>query len=254
MKANRTLIALNALLAAVLACNLPSSQRPVQAPTDQADVAIEASDTPAFTATPQFTETPSLTPTITLTPTPTIPQVSVTSATNCRTGPGIEYDLLFTLQPGQTVEIIGKDSPDNYWIINMPSGGSCWLWGKYAVVSGNLAVLREYAPPPTPTPSLPANPSGLKIHYDCTLNGPALQYDVHVELTWTDNATNEQGYYIYRNDDRIATLDANETGFEDDTIMGTAITDPKPQIGYSVQAFNDAGKSKKINKSFSCFD
>jgi hypothetical protein len=260
MKANRTLIALNALLAAVLACNLPSSQRPVQAPTDQADVAVEASDTPAFTATPQFTETPSLTPTITLTPTPTVPQVGVTSATNCRTGPGTEYDLLLTLQPGQVVEVIAKYPPDNYWIIKMPSGGICWLWGQYAVVSGNTAVLPEYAPPPTPTPSLPANPSRLTVDVTCKLvkkgSGPIflLVNEVHAEINWHDNASNEDGYRVWRDDTLIGDLSPNTEGIEDDTTLPGLVLSgsPTPSLTYTVQAYNTAGKSKKIWETVDC--
>ncbi len=251
MKATRTWIAVNALIVAILACNLPSSQNPAQPPgpaaTDTpAMIVLEASNTPAFT------ETPSLTPTITLTPTPSVPEVNVTTATNCRTGPGTEYDLLYTLQPGQVAQIIGKDTADKYWIINFPGGVPCWLWGQYAVVSGNVAALNEFAVPPTPTPTIPANPSGLKLHKDCTLQPAQLRYRVDVELSWEDNATNEQGYYIFRDGDLLATLDANETGYSDTTYQGTAVGPGTPGIEYAVQAFNDAGKSKKINKSVSC--
>src|SRR5512143_1015514 len=158
MKAKRTLIAVNALLVAILACNLPSPQNPAQQPAPAttetpAMVVLVSSDTPAVT------ETPSLTPTITLTPTPSVPEVTVTSATNCRTGPGTEYDLLYTLQPGQVAQIIGKYTARNYWVINFPGGTMCWLWGQYAVVSGNVAAVAEYAVPPTPTPTIPAAPS-----------------------------------------------------------------------------------------------
>lgn len=257
MKAKRTLIVVNALLAAILACNLPSSQRQVQLPgpvatNTPADVVLELSDTP--TSTVAFTETPSLTPTITLTPTPTIPQVSVSSATNCRTGPGTAYDLLYTMQPGQTAEVVGKDMADNYWIIKMPNGSTCWLWGQYATVSGNWAALPDWPVPPTPTPAMPANPSGLKVQKQCTLVPMEFHYLVHAELSWLDNATNESGYYVFRNDTKIATLGANESSFADDAVQ--VIVPPpgdKQVITYSIQAFNDAGKSKKISKSISCY-
>jgi hypothetical protein len=180
-----------------------------------------------------------------------VPEVNVTTATNCRTGPGVEYDLLYTLQPGQVATVIGKDTADDYWIINYP-GGICWLWGKYATVSGNVAALPEYPVPPTPTPTIPANPSGLKIQKDCTLQPAQLRYRMDVDLSWQDNATNELGYYIYRNGDLLATLGANETSFSDTAFQGTAVGPGEPGIEYAVQAFNDAGKSKKINKTVSC--
>ncbi len=262
MKAKRTLIALNALLAAILACNLPASPTQVQQGPDLAatitalsNVGLDASDTPApLSATPGPTETPSLTPTITVTASPTVPQVSVTSATNCRTGPGMIYDLLYTLQPGQSAEVIGKDTTDGYWIIKMPGGGNCWLWGQYAVLSGNVDALPEWPVPYTPTPSLPANPSNLKITKECTLVPMQFHYLVHVELSWVDNASNESGYYVFRNDSKIATLGEDETSFSDDAIQEVVPPPGTAQpITYSIQAFNEAGKSKKINKSFSCY-
>jgi hypothetical protein len=262
MRAKRTLLAVNALLVAILACNLPAGQNPAQSPnlagtiTAQALLLMESSNTPVLTSTPPFTEVPSLTPAPSLSPTPATPQVTVTSATNCRTGPGAVYDLLDTLQPGQTAEVVGKDTPDNYWIIKMPGSGTCWLWGQYASVSGNVAGLPEIPPPPTPTPSLPANPSSLKVAFHCALSvNPSPHNDVHADISWQDNATNEDGYYVFRDGTLLAALAANTSSFSDDTSMAALILpgNPKPQITYSVQAFNSAGKSKKISKSISCF-
>ncbi len=271
MKATRALIALNVLLAAALACNMPGGQSPAQGPdlagtiTAQAMIILQSNGTPVpadaaiFTDTPAITDTPSATPTITLTPTPSVPEVNVTSATNCRTGPGTEYDLLYTLQPGQVAQIIGKDSADNYWIINYPGGTMCWLWGQYAVVSGNIAALAEYPVPPTPTLSLPANPSNLKVQVSCSLkhNGTLLIYnEVNVNLSWHDNATNEEGYYVFRNGDLLATLGANESSFSDSTTLPALVVqgNPAPSITYAVQAFNGAGKSNKVSKTVDCSD
>jgi hypothetical protein len=263
MKAKRTMLAVDALLVGILACNLPRIQSIAQPPdlagtiTAQAVILLQSSNTPVFTSTPVFTDTPLMTPTTTLTPTPSVPEVNVTSATNCRTGPGTVYDLVFTLQPGQALQIVGRDTPDNYWIINMPGGGTCWLWGQFAVVSGNIAALPDYPPPPTPTLSLPPAPSGLKLNYHCTLSSsPFLHNDVHVNLSWQDNAQNENGYYVYRDNTLLVTLGPNATSYSDDTTMVALIIvgSTPPSITYSVQAFNDGGKSKKISKSISCFD
>ncbi len=262
MSAKRMLIALNALLAAILACNLPAGKGPAQSPdlagtiTAQAMILMQSSHTPEPTATPPFTEVPTLTPTPTLSPTPSVPEASVSAATNCRTGPGTVYDLLSTMQPGQTAEIVGKDTPDNYWIIKMRGGGTCWLWGQYAIISGNVSTLPEVPPPPTPTPSLPANPSNLQITFHCTMSSnPFLHNEVQVDINWQDNATNEEGYYVFRNGTLLVTLGANSSSFSDDTTMIAFVApgNPKPQIAYSIQAFNSAGKSKKISKSISCF-
>jgi len=273
----KPLFAACALILALLACNLPDSQESkqfnpgpnlagtitAQASTLQAikDVtqppqAINATPLPP-TDTPQPTDTPTitLTPTETWTPTPTVPMVSVNQITNCRTGPGTQYDLLNSLNVGQTAEVVGKYSP-SYWVIKNPSGsGICWLWNQYATVTGNTNVLPEMVPPPTPTPSLPAAPKAFNITISCKIvMKPIIKNEVHVELSWQDVATNEDGYYIYRDGKLIATLDANSTGISDDTSLAAIILkgDPAPSVSYGIEAFNSAGKSKMKDKSVSC--
>ena len=100
-------------------------------------------------------------------PSPQLTTVSVTTATNCRTGPDINYSLVLTFQPGASAVVVGKYSPANYWIINTPTGGTCWLWGAYATVQGDTSTLPEIAapaPPPVaavePTEEPPSGDSG----------------------------------------------------------------------------------------------
>ena len=50
---------------------------------------------------------------------------------------------MLVFQPGATAEVVGKDTSSNYWIIQTPTGGTCWLWGAYATVQGNVAALAE---------------------------------------------------------------------------------------------------------------
>ncbi len=167
MKSKRIPLAGSVVVLAILACNLPAGQA-TPTPTAEVDLAATVTaqaltlEAPTATAAP-----PTETPTITPTGTPTVPQVTVSSATNCRTGPSTVFDLLYTQQPGQTSEVIGKNTPTGYWIIKYP-GGTCWLWGQYATVSGDTSGLTEYALPFTPTPSLPAAPThfdvGLHLH------------------------------------------------------------------------------------------
>ena len=162
-----------ALLFITFACNLPSA-----APTEESEIENLAltitaqallllqpgsSDTqlteeqqqPAeqFTATPELPAAPGATNT------PSVPQVSVTTNTNCRTGPGTQYDLIDALVVGQTAEVVGKNTVTSYWIIKRPSSsGNCWLWGQYATVVGNTANLSEYPIPPSPTPKATNTP------------------------------------------------------------------------------------------------
>lgn len=125
---------------------------------------------PTLTFTP---ETPTLSPTITLSPTqtmsatpiftatPIVPLVSVSVPTNCRVGPGKVYRRVGALLVGEVAQVYGRDPTWNYWYIRNPDSPNdfCWLWGEYASVTGNVALLPVYTPPPTPTPTLTLTPT-----------------------------------------------------------------------------------------------
>jgi hypothetical protein len=97
-------------------------------------------------------------PAPTATATLAITTVSVSVATNCRTGPDAAYQLQMIVQPGSSFQVVGKYTPNKYWIINMPTGGTCWLWGEYATVTGDTAALPEIAAPaPPPVAQQPAD-------------------------------------------------------------------------------------------------
>ncbi len=115
----RLFAALMMLSLGMLACNLPSTTSATSQPTVQTIP----------------------------TATPSTPIVTVSSATNCRAGPGPSYALVLVFQPGATAEVVGKYTPSNYWIIMTPTGGTCWLKGTNATVQGNVAALAEMAPP-----------------------------------------------------------------------------------------------------------
>lgn len=166
-----------ALLFITFACNLPSGAPTAESGIEDLALTItaqallllqpgssiqltEEQQLPAgqFTATPELPAAPGATDT------PSVPQVTVSTNTNCRTGPGTQYDLIDALVVGQTAEVVGKNTVTNYWIIKRPNGsGNCWLWGQYATLVGNTANLSEYPIPPTPIPkatnTLPQTPT-----------------------------------------------------------------------------------------------
>ncbi len=110
------------------------------------------------TQSPSQTPSPSSTPipTETQTPTPPPPMVSVSSATNCRTGPGSNYRLVLSLRPGEVAEVAAKSTVQDYWYIAHPEKPDefCWLWGEYATVDGDITTLPVFTPEPSPTPSI----------------------------------------------------------------------------------------------------
>ena len=148
MKPIRKLFAAIIILSlSVLACNLPSNTSTSQ-PADLSSAmtlavqTIQAATQASPTSVPANTAPPAATPSTTT--------VTVSSPTNCRTGPDPSYPLVLVFQPGATAEVVGKYTASNYWIIQTPTGGTCWLWGAYATVQGNVDALAEMAPP---TPS-----------------------------------------------------------------------------------------------------
>lgn len=111
---------------------------------------------PEFTR-PTPTETPTATPivtnTITYTPT-AVAYVTMTGDTNCRLGPNTHYGFVTLLQAGQTVEVVGKDINENYWVVNNPNGeGTCWIWNAFASATGSLNRVQVMNAPATLTPT-----------------------------------------------------------------------------------------------------
>jgi hypothetical protein len=162
-----TTLCVTFLLLSILACSLQPAATPVVlsgqfdigATTTALASTIQAFNQPSSSpGTPSLasdTLTPSLTPTLSptffLTPLPL--QVSVSLETNCRTGPGAVFPVVGVLHPGETAEVVGISAYKDNWVIQNPDGaGTCWLWGQYATVSGDINGVPTVQPPPTPTP------------------------------------------------------------------------------------------------------
>lgn len=249
MKLSRkTLIAASALILAIMACNIG-----VPAPGQKVDL-NEAMTLVAQTIQAATQQAAAGIPTNTVPPPVVAPTVTVSSDTNCRTGPNINYSLVMLYQTGMTAEVIAKYTASNYWIIKYPGGGgnSCWLWGQYATVVGDTAGLPEAVPPPlpptaTPAPSAPKPPKNLD--YSCTSENTSqkignfwlLSNKLTVHITWTDNSDNENGFHIYKEGSLLATRDANKTSYNDVFTVGIIIGNFS--YTYGVSSFNDFGES-----------
>jgi uncharacterized protein YgiM (DUF1202 family) len=133
----QTLNALIEALTAQAAANNHATEPPESAQE------VQAGETPSITPT----ETASVTPTDTYTFTPSVPIVSVSSETNCRTGPSRYYKLVDKVEPGTRFMMAGRHAPSGYWIIRLEDGGECWLWGEYALPEGSWTSLPEYSQP-----------------------------------------------------------------------------------------------------------
>ena len=173
--------------------------------------------------------------------------LTVLQQTNCRTGPGQDYEITFTYLPNAKLIILGRYDIDNYWLVKSvesPSG-QCWLWGEYAQVSGSYWVVSSVTPPPTSTAPAPNAPSFQSWDYTCTYNGA--NNDLNVTLTWSDKSSNETGYRVFRDGGLIADLSAGSTSYAD-----TFAVNSGQGVGYRVEAYNVTGTASTSTISISC--
>ncbi len=234
MKASKHGLAGIFLIAVMVACNLPSrEQGPSQSDIQTAAaLTVQAALTVPVTASatePQsiMTNTPSPTATViaaTITPTYSVPMLLVKEQTNCRKGPGQDYEIVFTYLPNKKLMILGRYDPGNFWLVKSDESptGQCWLWGEYVEVSGSYWVVSSVTPPPTSTKAPPQAPSLQEWNYSCS--GGTMTFTV----SWTDRAEGETGYRIYRNGEVIVELPPNSTSYVDIS---------SPAVGESVEYY-----------------
>lgn len=151
-------------------------------------------------------------------PSASTPMLTVREATNCRTGPGTNYDIVFTYPAGTQLQIVGHYEPGDFWQVrsDKSSTGTCWMWGGSVDVTGNSQSVAEVTPPPAATGAgnnsggtPPEAPSLQKWDYSCS------DGKMTFIVTWTDKATDETGYRVFRNGELLAELPANSTSYTD---------------------------------------
>jgi len=243
------------LILAILACNSPFSNPPQpSAPEIQTFAAqtLQVIFTPPITGTVEpsgssNTNTPAVTPSkvgvATRIPTYSVPMLTVRESTNCRTGPGQDYEVIFTYLSGKELEIIGRYDKDNYWLVksDQSSTGSCWLWGEFVEVTGSYWAVPSVTPPPTATKAPPQAPSIVEWKFDCS--GGTMIFT----LSWTDKATDETGYRLFRNGEAVAELPPNSTSYVD-TFEFTA----GENVDYYLQVYSPYGSANSPIMRVTC--
>jgi hypothetical protein len=252
----RSRLAILALVGAMLACNLPGTT-PTLSVDEQAATAIAATllaqdqqggDVP-IAATASKTARPSTIPATTnstartITPTFSTPQLIVLESTNCREGPGQDYDVVFTYLPNKTLTILGRYDPTNYWLVKADETGSgqCWLWGEYVELSGSYWVVPSVTPPATATLAPPQTPSIQRWEYVCSGG------QMTITIEWTDRATNETGYRILRDGESVAELAANSTTFSETIPMESG-----ESAAYFLQVYGPGGTTNASVGQLTC--
>jgi SH3 domain-containing protein len=169
--------------------------------------------------------------------------LTVTDNTNCRSGPGTNYPVVTTIPAGTSVPIVAQYSGGQYWIVEPPDGkGQCWVLGELGKVTGDTSALPLATAVVDKNATIPARPVYFFYHYDCRTAGT-----LTTTLTWSDSATNETGYHLYRYGVLIAELPANSTNYTDDLSYT-----PGTNITYDIAAFNTAGESVPHSENFTC--
>jgi hypothetical protein len=154
------------LIASLLAaCSAPSEQQSVSNAVMQTMVALNVQNSQtavAQSAIDQATSTANaLIPTLTVTPTvfssPTAAEVwlVVNENTNCRKGPGANYDYVALLEKGTRVQSLARNYDNDFYYVSVPGQDNvkCWVWSKYLTVEGDATPLPIYTALPSPTPS-----------------------------------------------------------------------------------------------------
>lgn len=245
------------LLVALAGCNMPVEQLP---PPDEVQTAaaltLQALLTPSGTvstpptrvatrtSSPRVTETASTAATAaTITPTYSVPMLTVRGSTNCRTGPGEDYEIIFTYLSGKELEIAGRYDPGDFWLVKSSESptGTCWLWGEHVDVTGSYWAVSSVTPPPTVTARPPRAPGILNWEFLCS--GGTLTFTV----TWADNANNEAGYRIFRNGQPLIDLPADTTTYTD-----SYVNSPDESVEYYLQAFGPSGTANSSIMRMRC--
>lgn len=251
MKRNPQTLAVIVLVLAMLACNLPGNTPSIsvddQAATIIAQTLTAQPTTKSVTATASFTPTIAATSTSgstpTITPTYSTPFLTVLQQTNCREGPGQDYQVVYTFLAGKKLEIAGRYEPTNFWLVKTleTRTGTCWMWGEYVELSGSYWVVPTLTPPPTATLAPPQAPTIQNWNFECSGG------NMHFTVEWTDRSTTETGYRIFRDGVAVYDLAANSTSFQETIPLQSG-----ESVTYYLQAFGPSGSANSSTMRATC--
>lgn len=214
-------------MALVSSCNIPTNITTDPAISTSAALTVQA----AISSGTLTSATAPASGGVTITPTFSEPLISVDDVTNCRTGPGTNFERVTQISPGEQIKIIGVFET-NYWIVST-SAGVCWVSAEFATPMGSVQAVPTVTAPATPTGNAPQGVSLQK--WDILCNYQTNQADVTIR--WSDQS-NETGYRVIRNGNVIAELTENSTQFSETILLLGG-----QSVGYVVEAFNAVGTS-----------
>jgi hypothetical protein len=186
------------------------------APEGQTSEPVAPVETPSPTLVPD-------TPTPNPTDIPIVPYALINQNTNCRSGPGTVFDLLYIALIGDKLPIIRISTLVDYVLIEIPGkpGELCWLWTNFAQLMGNYQALPVSTPPPTPTPEV-----NFKVVYDymdgCVGWDPAFKLTNNGDVTF-------KSYYVTVTD-TVTSVTYDHTASNFDKTSGCPVVQAIPQL------------------------
>lgn len=222
----------------ISSCNLPGAGAPDPQVATAAALTVQAAINTSPSSEPLAS--PTAAGPQAATPTYSKPLASVGGVTNCRSGPGVNYERVTQILPADSVEIVGF-FPPNYWIVST-SAGNCWVSGEFTTPVGSYTSVPTITAPPTPQGGAPENVSLQKWDISCDY----VKNEASVTIIWSDKE-NESGYRILRNGERAAELPENSTTFQE-TISLLA----GQSVEYNVIAFNAIGSNSSSTITLTC--
>jgi hypothetical protein len=99
----------------------------------------------------------------------------------------VAYTYLGALLVGESAEVVGRNTEWTYWVIRNPdkSGGTCWLWGQYATLSGDTSGVPVYSTPvlltataTSTTPSVNTPTGATRILFETGSIGSTIKADL----------------------------------------------------------------------------
>lgn len=231
-----------ALVAGIIisSCNLPAISTPNLQIATAAALTVQAARINSSPSAEPLASPTANSGNVEATPTYSKPMVSVGDVTNCRTGPGVNYERVTQILPSDSVEIIGF-FPPNYWIVST-SAGNCWVSGEFATPVGSYATVPTVATPPTPQGGEPEKVSLQKWDVQCNYATD----EANITILWTDK-DGESGYRVLRNGENVAELPENSAQFNETITLLSG-----QSVGYNIVAFNAVGSTSSSTVTLTC--
>ncbi|MEZ4639524.1 MAG: SH3 domain-containing protein [Caldilineaceae bacterium] len=117
---------------------------------------VALTDTQGITATPAITATSDVTTTTQVTPAPTVEpkRAIVASIANVRSGPGLDFDVVGSLEPPAIISVVGQDATGEWFLID----DGTWIFGALLTEPPDVPVVEPATPTPEATTETAATP------------------------------------------------------------------------------------------------